>query len=102
MSHQPLRPALPRLPAADQLEAALQERAKLDYTSAVVREAAQSTKAAVQRLRFALAAGGLAGRVVRSTRHLRRRSGDGSARYNGSGSSDDFGGPVVPPPGYRS
>lgn len=56
----------PTLLAADKVEAALQERARLDNTAFVVRETVQSTKLVVQRLRIALAASGLARGVARS------------------------------------
>ena len=72
-----------RHPAADKVEAALQERARLDYTATVVREAVQTTKSAAQRLRFALAAAGLARRVSHSARYLRR-----SGRYDAAGAAD--------------
>lgn len=67
------------------MEAALQERAKLGYTATVVREAAHSTRTVVQRLRLALAAGGVAKGVARGLAGVR------SLRRPGSGSGDDDG-----------
>ena len=54
------------------MEVALQERARLDYTATVVYQTFQTTKTAVQRLRFALVASGLARGVANSARYLRR------------------------------
>jgi hypothetical protein len=61
------------LSTADKIEAALQERARLDYTASVVRETMQSTKIVVQRLRFALAASGLARGVARSVNTMQQQ-----------------------------
>jgi hypothetical protein len=60
---------------ADKVESALQERARLGYTAAVAREMMQTTKSAVQRLRFALAATGLASGVANSARYLGKERG---------------------------
>jgi hypothetical protein len=60
---------------ADKVEAVLQERARLDYTAAVVRDTVKTTKTAAQRLRLALAASGLARGVATSTRYLRQSRG---------------------------
>ena len=57
------------------MESALQERARLGYTAAVAREMMQTTKSAVQRLRFALAATGLASGVANSARYLGKERG---------------------------
>ena len=62
---------------ADKVESALQERARLGYTAAVTREMLQTTKTTVQRLRFALAATGLASGVANSARYLRRSESGG-------------------------
>lgn len=76
-------PAGPR--PADKVEAALQERARLDYTATVVRDAAVSTRTVLQRLRLALAAGGVARGVarglagVRSMRRPERGAENGAA-----------------------
>ena len=58
---------------ADKVEAVLQERARLDYTAAVVRETMQTTKSTAQRLRFAVAASGLARGVMYSAQHFQQR-----------------------------
>lgn len=58
--------------SADKVEAALQERARLDYTAAVVRDTVQTTKTTAQRLRFALATSGLARGVLYSAQYFRR------------------------------
>lgn len=64
------------------METALQERARLEYT----REVLANTKSAAQRLRFALAASGLARGVLQSARHLRRPGGGRSGgRRSGAG-----------------
>lgn len=52
--------APPPRPHADALQAALEERAQLDYTAAAITEVARTTKTAAQRLRMGLAALGLA------------------------------------------
>ncbi len=57
------------------MESALQERARLTYSAGAVREVVQTTKSAAQRLRFALAATGLASRVAASARYLQRPGG---------------------------
>ena len=77
-------------PPTDKVVAAVQERARLDYTARVVGEAAASTRTVVQRLRFALAAGGLAQRLAWSAQRLqgRRPPAGGSV---GGGSVDDMG-----------
>ena len=75
---------------ADKVEAALQERARLDYTARVVGEAAASTRTVLQRLRFALAAGGLASRLAGSARYLRRGRPPAGGSVGG-GSVDDMG-----------
>lgn len=70
---------------ADKVEAALQERARLAYTATVVREAAHSTRTVLQRLRLALAAGGVARGVSRGLawRSMRQqgRGGDNAADH---------------------
>ncbi|KAL4450172.1 hypothetical protein ABPG77_010841 [Micractinium sp. CCAP 211/92] len=69
----------------DRVESALQERARLEYT----REVLANTKSAAQRLRFALAASGLANGVLQSARHF-RRAGDGrGGRLRGAGGGGD-------------
>ena len=72
------------------MEAALQERARLDYTARVVGDAAASTRTVVQRLRFALAAGGLAQRLAWSAGRLRRGRPPAGGSVSG-GSADDMG-----------
>ncbi|KAL4452497.1 hypothetical protein ABPG75_008159 [Micractinium tetrahymenae] len=72
----------------DRVESALQERARLEYT----REVLASTKSAAQRLRFALAASGLARGVAQSGRYLRRpgsNNGSGGGRRGGGASGGD-------------
>lgn len=79
------RPCPALLAAADRVESALQERARLEYT----REVLANTKSAAQRLRFALAASGLANGVLQSARHF-RRAGDGrGGRLRGAGGGGD-------------
>lgn len=93
--HMRARACCPPCWRADRVELALQERARLDYT----REVLQSTKSAAQRLRFAVAASGLARGLLQSARFLRqeqrggsRSEGEGGRRRRGRGSA------AMPPP----
>lgn len=88
-AHSPTHPTHthPLPTPADKVEAALQERARLQYTAQVVAEAAHSTRTVVQRLRLALAAGGVARGVARGLSLVGRRDGGG----NGAGGlRDDY------------
>ncbi len=65
---------------ADALQTVLEERARLDYTAATIREIASTTKTAAQRLRMGLAALGLARGAAGAVESMRRMAAERQGR----------------------
>lgn len=59
---------------ADALQAALEARAKLDYTASTVRQVANTTKEAIKRVRVGLTALGLAQGAAGAVQHVSQRA----------------------------